>query len=155
MSVKTLSEALEALIGDEIAGKSRLEQELERQEKALVSGRPDDIDAATHAVEIELAREFDRARRREAIFARLASSWNVSAGALTLASIAERLGAGGEKLDAMRGELRASIARVLRRNRRVARLVHVQRGIVNDTVTALLGVGASDREPGALFEVRG
>jgi hypothetical protein len=74
---------------------------------------------------------------------------------LTLASITERLGASGERIGAMRGQLRAAIADVLRRNRRVARIVSVQQGIVNETVSTLLGVVGNEQEPGSLFEARG
>jgi hypothetical protein len=155
VSLSKLTEALEALIRDEIAGKSRLSQEIGRQETALVSGSPEDIDVATRAVEMELARELDRTRRRDAIFARLAAHWSVSASVLTLSSIAERLGDGGRKLVALRADLRAAIADVLRGNRRVARLVSVQHGVVNETFATLLGVDAKNQEPGALFEARG
>jgi hypothetical protein len=155
MSLQTLADALEALVRDEIAGKVRLVREIGRQETALVSGRPEDIDVATRAVEVELAKELERARRRDAIFTRLAAHWSVSTRTLTLSSIAERLGSGGEKLRALRADLRVAIADVLRKNRRVARLVTVQHGVVTETVATLLGVGAQDQEPGALFEARG
>lgn len=155
MSLHTMAEALLALLHDEIEGKSRLANGLERQERALVAGPPAAIDAATRVVEVELAREMDRARRRDAIFKRLAAHWNVSPGALTLASVAERLGAHTERLATLRAELRAAIAVVLRRNRRVARLVSVQSSLVNETVAALLGSSSVNPEPGALFEARG
>jgi hypothetical protein len=155
VSLQKLTDALESLVRDEIAGKARLAQELGRQQEALVSGSPDDIDIATRAVEVELAREMERTRRRDAIFARLAAHWSVSASVLTLSSIAERLGDGGHGLASLRADLRAAIADVLRRNRRVARLVSVQHSVMNDTFATLLGVGANDQEPGALFEARG
>jgi hypothetical protein len=155
MSLQTLTHALEALITDEIAGKAKLEHELERQETAIVTAMRDELDLATRGIELELGRELDRSRRRTAIFARLAAHWGVSANALTLGSIVERLGPAGENLERLRGELRASIAAVLRKNRRVARLVQVHSGIVNETVSSLLGVASVDQEPGALFEARG
>jgi hypothetical protein len=155
MSLQTLSTALEALIADEIAGKQRLESTLDRQELAIVAARSDDLDVATRAVELELEREMDRARRRDAIFSRMAAHWGISARTLTLASIVERLGPQGDGIARMRVDLRARIAAVLRKNRRVARLVSVQSTLVNDTVAALIGVAGPDQEPGALFEARG
>jgi hypothetical protein len=85
----------------------------------------------------------------------MGAHWGVSANALTLGSIVERLGPAGEPLERLRDELRTRIAAVLRKNRRVARLVHVQSSLVNDTVSTLLGVASVDQEPGALFEARG
>jgi hypothetical protein len=155
MSLQTLTGALEKLIEDEIAGKAQLEQALVRQERAIVEALRDELDLATRAIELELGRELDRSRRRVAIFARLGAHWGVAGNALTLGGIVERLGPAGANLERLRGELRASIAAVLRKNRRVARLVHVHSGLVNETVSALLGVASVDQEPGALFEARG
>lgn len=155
MSLHTLTNALEKLIEDEIAGKAQLEGALESQENAIVAAHRDELDLATRAIELELGRELDRSRRRAAIFARLGAHWGVAGNALTLGSIVERLGPAGENMERLRGELRTRIASVLRRNRRVARLVHVHSGLVNETVSALLGVASVDQEPGALFEARG
>jgi hypothetical protein len=155
MSLQTLTNALEKLIEDEIAGKTQLEHQLERQEKAIVASLREELDLATRGIELELGRELDRSRRRSAIFARMGAHWGVSANALTLGSIVERLGSAGGPLDRLRGELRARIASVLRKNRRVARLVYVQSSLVNETVSTLLGVASVEQEPGALFEARG
>ena len=155
MSLHTVTKALEKLIEDEIAGKMQLEQALERQEAAIVESQRDDLDVATRAIELELGRELDRSRRRAAIFTRLGAHFGVAGNALTLGGIVERLGPAGADLDRLRGELRTRIASVLRKNRRVARLVHVHSGLVNETVSALLGVASVDQEPGALFEARG
>lgn len=155
MSLQTLTNALEKLIEDEIAGKAQLEEALENQEKAIVAAQRDDLDVATRAIELELGRELDRSRRRAAIFARMGAHWGVAGNALTLGSIVERLGPAGANLERRRGELRARIAAVLRKNRRVARLVQVQSSLVNETVSELLGVAGVDQEPGALFEARG
>ena len=155
MSLMTLTGALEKLIEDEIAGKAQLEQALVLQERAIVEALRDELDLATRAIELELGRELERSRRRVAIFARLGAHWGVAANALTLGGIVERLGPAGVDLDRLRAELRARIASVLRKNRRVARLVGVQSALVNETVSTLLGLAGVDQEPGALFEARG
>lgn len=146
--------ALEIWLGDEILGKARLVKALEAQEEALVDGKPEDITQATSVVGRELELEIERARRRELIFARLGSHWNVAPKTLTLGSIAERAGPSGARLDELRTELRTHVAEVLRRNRRIARLVHVHNSIVEETITALVGTHAPEGATGALFDAR-
>lgn len=146
--------ALEVWLNDEISGKMRLVGALAAQEQALVDGKSEDIMTATAVVARELEFELERSRRREAIFARLGSHWNVAADTLTLGSIAERAGASGVRLDELREELRTRVAEVLRRNRRIARLVHVHKSIVEETITALIGTHAPEGTTGALFDAR-
>lgn len=146
--------ALEVWLSEEIAGKLRLLRELERQERALVKGTADEIEVTTRCVEAEIMAEIERSRRREAIFARLAAQWNVAASALTLSSIVERASGSGQRIDELRIELRALASTALRRNRRIARLVHVHQTIVQETVAALIGTSGHDEEPGALYSAR-
>ena len=146
--------ALEALLTDEIGGKTRLSRELARQERALISGTPDEVDEATRAIEVEVGRELERARRRDVIFGRLAAHWNVAASALTLSSIVERAGDAGRRIDELRGELRGLVADVLRRNRRVARLVAVNNEVMDETIAAVLGTTKGNQEVGVIFDAR-
>ena len=146
--------SLEVWLNDEITGKRRLVAALEAQERSLVDSKSEDITRATAVVARELEIEIERSRRREAIFARLGSIWNVAAGTLTLGSIADRAGASGARLDELREVLRTQVAEVLRRNRRIARLVHVHKSIVEETITALIGTHAPEGATGALFDAR-
>jgi hypothetical protein len=146
--------ALEAWLVEEVAGKERLVRELERQENALVRGTPEEITSATQAIENEITLEIDRSRRREVIFARLGAHWNIAPVALTLGSIAERAGPSGGRIEELRDRLRLLASEALRRNRRVARLVHVHQSIVQETLTALVGSRDSLAETGALFDAR-
>ncbi|MDZ4772653.1 MAG: flagellar export chaperone FlgN [Planctomycetota bacterium] len=146
--------ALEAWLVDEVAGKERLVVGLERQENALVNGTAEEIGAATRAIEAEISQELDRSRRREVIFARLGAHWNVAPVALTLGSIAERAGQSGARIEELRDRLRLLVAESLRRNRRVARLVHVHQSVVQETLTALVGSQGAMTETGALFDAR-
>ena len=146
--------ALEAWLVEEVAGKERLVRELERQEHALVRGTPEEIASATRSIEVEIAQEIERSRRREVIFARLGVHWNIAPGALTLGSIAERAGQSGARIEELRDRLRLLGSEALRRNRRVARLVHVHQSIVQETLTALVGSRDSTAETGALFDAR-
>lgn len=146
--------ALEAWLVEEVLGKERLVRELERQEAALVRGTSDEITGATQAIETEIAQELERARRREVIFARLGAHWNIAPAALTLGSIAERAGPNGARIEELRNRLRALATDALRRNRRVARLVHVNQSIVQETLIALVGSRDPLAETGALFDAR-
>lgn len=146
--------ALEAWLVEEVAGKERLVRELERQETALVRGTAEEIMSATKAIENEITQEIERSRRREVIFARLGAHWNIAPGALTLGSIAERAGQSGGRIEELRDQLRLLATEAVRRNRRVARLVHVHQSIVQETLTALVGSSDSFHEPGALFDAR-
>jgi len=62
MSLHTLTNALEKLIEDEIAGKAQLERALESQENAIVAAQRDELDLATRTVELAAELELDRAR---------------------------------------------------------------------------------------------
>jgi hypothetical protein len=88
------------------------------------------------------------------IFARLGAHWNIAPVALTLGSIAERAGPSGGRIEELRDRLRLLGTEALRRNRRVARLVHVHQSIVQETLTALVGSRDSLAETGALFDAR-
>lgn len=154
MIPQNLLNALEAWMSEEVAAKQRLVRSLELQERALVSGTPDDILATTASVEGEITAEIERSRRREAIFARLALHWNVAANALSISSIVERASIAGQRIDELRGELRALAASAMSRNRRIARLVQVHQSIAQETLAALIGSSGSDGEPGGLFDAR-
>jgi hypothetical protein len=146
--------ALEAWLVEEVAGKERLVNELEKQERALVRGTAAEITAATLSIENEITQQIDRSRRREVIFARLGAHWNVAPGALTLGSIAERAGQSGARIEELRDRLSIQCSEALRRNRRVARLVQVHQSIVQETLTALVGSPDALTETGALFDAR-
>lgn len=146
--------ALEAWLVEEVAGKERLVRELERQEQALVRGTAEEVTNVTRVIETEITQEIERSRRREVIFARLGVHWNIAPAALTLGSIAERAGESGSRIEVLRNRLRGLTAESLRLNRRVARLVNVHQGIVQETLTALIGSSGALAETGVFFDAR-
>lgn len=143
MDVRSLLNRLEAWARDEIAACERSHELLVAQERAIVAGRPADLERATRELEAALLREPERGRRRDAIIAALAAAWGVPARAMTLGSIAERANAGGasgsdgRRLSRLRDELRAATGRVLRQNRRVAALSAAHRRLVQDVIQTL------------------
>lgn len=154
MNVAPVLNALEIVLSEELEGKKLLVRELERQERAMVACVPDEVDAATRGVETQVMAEADRARRRDALLARLAVGWGVSVKALTLSSVAERAGDAGARIEELRRELKPIAQDVLRRNRRVARLVGVHQEIAEQTMAAVLGTQRGKEETGVLFDAR-
>lgn len=154
MTPQGLLNALEAWLAEEVAGKERLVAELTAQESALAKSDADAIIATTNRVAAEIEQEIERSRRRELIFSRLGAHWNVAPSALTLGSIVERTGANGARIAELRDRVRELATETLRRNRRIARIVHVHQSIVQETLAALVGSREALAETGALFDGR-
>jgi len=143
MDVRSLLNRLEAWARDELAACERTHELLTAQERAIVAGRPEQLERATRELEAAILREPERGRRRDAVVAGLAAAWGVPARAMTLGSIAERAaanGGDGRRLARLRDELRAATGRVLRQNRRVAALGTAHRRLVQDVIQTLFRV---------------
>jgi hypothetical protein len=123
---------------DELASQGRLSALLELQELAAVAHDVEQVKEHTAALQAELGRAPRRAERRGTVIQALASHWNVSAGQLTLTSIAERLGPEGDPLRQVRSDLRDMAARVARQVRRLGRLLSVHRQLARETIEILL-----------------
>ena len=152
--LRTNLRQLEACVQEEHGAQARVLSRLKAQGVALQAGRPDEIATATRALEGELAGLAARTERRCALLRRLASSWGVSAGALTLASIAERAGPEGERLQRMRAGLRRVLAEVARQTRRNAQTAKLHQRTWNDLFEDVLGelVGSEAPAGGRLVD---
>lgn len=111
---------------------------LRDQERAVRARDLDALEAASRRLEELGRRGALRARRRDRRLADLARIWSVPASALTLGSVAERLGSDGAELAELRGALRQGAAELLRVTRRVGALVAAFRRVAGEVVELLL-----------------
>lgn len=142
---QSLLHSLEAYVQDEIGARQRMIEIVARQEDAVLRGKAHDLELATRELEAELALQTDRAGRRTKIFAVFGTHWQVAPAALTLSSIAERIGAGSDRLLALRHDLRDATAALARRNRRLAALTTLYRRVLSDVIETL--VSGDDATP--------
>ena len=140
--------ALLAWTQEEIGARKRILAWLERQERAVVDCRSEELEGATRGLATELAQQPERSARRRKIFAGFASAWKLPADSLSLSSIAERAGPTAADLVPLRDELRAASAAVLKKNRRIAALIRAHRRVVDDVIRVL--VGGADGTGGAV-----
>jgi hypothetical protein len=141
-AAKTLEQALEIHVREEIAARERLLALIQRQEDAVLAGASEELARVTREVEGELALQATRARTRQALFNTFARRFAVPVSELSLSSIAERCGAAGERIATLRRELRDATASVARKNRRLNALVSMHRRVLNDLIHTVLGVDA-------------
>jgi len=155
---RSLAIRLSAWLQEEIAAQHRLDAMLADQERAIRAADTDAILASGAQVEAELRAGSARERRRKQLMAELGRTFGADAKALTVRSIAVRLGAEtreGEMLLAQRAELRAVAARVTRRGRRIAGLARYHAELFGELMNTLLGVeGARPLEDGALIDAK-
>lgn len=111
---------------------------LEEQERAVRARDLDAVEAVGEQLRAQGARGATRARRRDQLLGELAAIWGVPRTALSLGSVAERLGKDDAGLAELRVELRHVAARVLRTSRRVAVLVNTFRRVSREVVEMLL-----------------
>ena len=101
----------------------------------------------------ELCKASDQvARRRKQLVAELAAHWKVPATALTLGGVVRRAGNTGTRLGVLRAELRSSVAKVIKRQRRLAALIGLHQRINADVMQIMLGCESQDqvRQGGSL-----
>lgn len=137
MNQRTLTNRLEACVQEELQARERTLVLLGRQERAILENRSTDLAAATTALERELLAGVERSARRDQVLRSLGTLWGVPVSAMTLSSIAERLGQDGSGLRRLRDALRERTAEVVRRNRRIAALTRVHRRLVQDVLGLL------------------
>lgn len=149
---------LTAWLQEEIAAQGRLDAVLAEQERAIGAVDTAAILATGEAVQTELRTASGRERRRAALMADLGRAWGVDPRALTLTSVAMRLGAGsreGELLLRQRAEVRAVAAEVARRGRRIASLARYHAGLFGELMGALLGAeGRAAAGDGVLVDAK-
>lgn len=148
---------LVAVLRDEVAAQERILELLERQESQVVAPSSEGFSAATEALEAELQRAPHRAQKRGKALSGLASAFGVSAQAMTLTSLVERLGAAPQAaaIAAERDRLAENAAHIQRRVRRVGALVRMHREVTRDLVQLILGSGEDGedvRQGGTLID---
>lgn len=136
MSLRERTLALEACLGDELAGKAAQCALLEKMESAVRASHPGMLEETAQELLRELEDGIERARERERALAELAEELGVAPGRVE--TLATALGADGERLLAQRGELRAICADSLARGRRLASLVRAHGSLVEEALGQFL-----------------
>ncbi len=129
---------LEACVQREIAAQARVLERLDAEEIAISRGSPEEVLAAAEALGEEVASEDARSRERRAILTGLAASFEVSPDSLTLSSIVERIGEPRGNLAHLRTELRALVAQVVRRTRRIGSLARLQGQVLHEAIGTVI-----------------
>ena len=138
-SERSLLNHLVVCVEEDLAAHRRYVGLLARQEEVIIQNDAGGLLEATDALEVELRSAPIRTANRERILSRLARIWRVHRGSITLASAADRAGEGGDRLRALRQDLRTATAEVAQANRRLAALSTLHRSIVRGVIDTLLG----------------
>lgn len=142
---KKLCNRLLVAVREDVAAHERVLALLQQQEATIT--RPSDplFRDATEALELELERLPFRKGQRDRTLKDLGRAFGVEPSALTLGSIAERLGAAGAPLVIERSRLRDAIVEVQKVNRRVAALIRMHRDVTREILNSVLGDGSGSR----------
>ena len=139
MNERKLANQLEALLDEELAARGRTTAVINRQIDTLKSKDREGFADCTRCMEQELSSNAERGQRRAKVVASLAAQWRVAPTALTLTSIANRLGEDGERIATKRAALREAVACELWANRRLGTLMRAERQIVRDLLRSIYG----------------
>jgi len=134
-----LANQLEALLDEELAARGRTTEILNEQIEALQEKDLETFAECSQSMERELSSNAERGGRRARVVALLAAQWDIAPTALTLASIATRLGDAGERVLAKRSALREAVASELWANRRLGVLMGAERRLVRDLLRTIYG----------------
>ncbi len=129
---------LAAWVREELDAQKQLLAVLDEQAAAAKGRDLDRLERAGELLQEHGNKGAVRARRRDRLLGELASQWSVPRSALTLASVAERLGSDGEELQGLRKRLRAGTAEVLLHTRKVGVLVAALGRVTREVVQVLL-----------------
>jgi hypothetical protein len=156
MNTKSLANMLEVNVREELASKEQALALIESQERAVAKSDVDAFVAAHEQLKKLVETDARRASKREVLLRQLADIWQVAADAQTLGSVAARLGDDGQRLAALRAELRSSVASVIKRNRRLSALLGMHRRLNRDILQVVLGAerGAEPTSAGTLVNAQ-
>ena len=156
MNERKVANQLEALLDEELAARGRTTTILRKQVQALRRKDREEFAQCTQAIELELSSNSERGQRRARIVAILAGEWDIAPTALTLASIATRLGEVGKGIAGKRAALREALAKELRANRLLGVLMGAERRLVRDLLRSIYGedVERSLDGPGNLVDAQ-
>ena len=139
MNERKLANQLEALLDEELAARGRTTAIINRQISTLQTKDREGFAECTRCMEQELSSNAERGQRRAKVVASLAAQWRVAPTALTLTSIAQRLGDDGSRISSKRAALREAVATELWANRRLGTLMRAERQIVRDLLRSIYG----------------
>ncbi len=146
---------LEAWVQEEIGAKRRLIELLEVQEAAMSDSDAETLVSATRSVSEAIQGEPTRAHTRHELLSALAREWGTSERALTLGGIGLRMGASGQRIARLRGELTQACEQALARGRRIALVAQAQRAVLNEMLNAIVGSKHEEQEGrGALLDAQ-
>ena len=155
MTLATLAIHAEAWLQEELGAQRALLAALERLDAAARSGSSAELERGGRELEAALGTAGARDARRTALLSRLGKELGLAPGDVALSRVSARLAEARletHRLDALRAELRETLAAVLRAGRRLAAVARVHRGLLED----VLGL-FSERSPasGGLVDARG
>ena len=152
--VRRLCNRLLVSVREDVAAHERVLALLEQQEATITRPSDSQFSEATDALEQELERLPFRKGQRDRTLKQLGVAFGVEPSALTLGSIAERLGAAGAPLAIERVRLREAISKVQKVNRRVAALIRMHREVTREILDVVLGDGSGQTplEGGTLID---
>lgn len=140
--VRKLGNRLLVAVREDVAAHQRVLVLLQRQEATVTRPADPPFREATEALEQELERLPFRKGQRDRTLKEMGRAFGVEASALTLGSVAERLGDAGRPLELERLRLREAILDVQSVNRRVAALIRMHRDVTREILYSVLGDGS-------------
>jgi hypothetical protein len=139
----TLVRHLEAYVQEEIGAQARTLTLVEAQEQAVRSADHVAVAKATRGLEEELRTAPERARRRGLLLEGFGRLWGIDPSALSLASLIERVGPDGGRLQRQRAELRELAGKVARSARRIGLATRAHQRLANEIIETLLAAQTS------------
>ena len=146
MSTQAIINQTESWTQQELAAQTGLLELLAAQEQAIAEGSTAGITHHGERIQAHLRSGPVRERQRLQLMHRFGRAWNVSADTLSLRSISERAQADGldtTRLDRIREDLRATVAQVLKKGRRLATMARYHQGLLSEILGVLLDNGAA------------
>ena len=137
-NLQSLLNRIEVQVQLDLEAEQRKRGLLDLLAAAVRTGKPSEIQQATESLKEEIDGGRTRATKRTALLEACAEHFGVPASCITLASIAERAGAGGERLVSLRSELRDAAAGVARMHRGLSAAIRCQRRVIGDALAILL-----------------
>ena len=142
---------LEAWVQEELNAQRKILLNLKDQERAIQETDLDSLDVQIQDGRNLRAGSEPRDRRRHMLLKDFERVWSVSAKALTLGSIAARLGSNGRRLETLRRELKETLKEIGTVAQRVRTFARYHQGVIHEVVEDVLETnGEALQEGGAL-----
>jgi hypothetical protein len=142
---------LEAWVQEELGAQRKLLENLRQQEAALKVLDHDSLDARIAEGRNLRLSAGARERRCHMLLKDYERVWGISAKALTLGSIATRVGSSGRRLTLLRKELKETLLEISRVAQRVRTFARFHQGVIHEVVEEVFGsTDAALQEGGTL-----